>query len=108
MKGLEEYVAVYGRHFTEDLVKDAIHNRYSSLEVRRASEGQVYYNVSSATLGDMTFLANAFYKKKSHATLRYRLKLVYDIIGNVDMEGVAFTMFEIDNSEMDIDLRNYI
>lgn len=108
MKGLEEYVAVHGRHFTEELVKDAIYNRYSSSEVRRASEGQVYYNVSSATLGDMTFLVNVFYNKKSHTTLRYRLKLVYDIIGDVDMEGVAFTMFEIDNSGMDIDLRNYI
>lgn len=108
MKGLEEYVAVHGKHFTEDLVKDAIYNRYSSLEVRRASEGEVYYNVSSATLGDMTFLVNAFYKKKSHTTLRNRLKLVYDIIGDVDMEGVAFAMFEIDNSGIDIDLRNYI
>ena len=90
MEGLEEHIAVHGRHFTLELVRDAIYNRWSSLEVRKASEGQVYYNVSKATLGDMTFLTNVFHKRVSHSTLRKRLKLVYTIIGDIDMEGVAF------------------
>lgn len=52
MKGL----GVHGRHFTEELVRDAIYNRWSSLEIRKASEGQVYYNVSKATLDDVVYM----------------------------------------------------
>lgn len=108
MRGLEEYIRVHGEHLTERLVKDTTYIKWDSPRIGMSLEGQVYYNVTKATLGDILFLANVFYKKGSTASLRKRLKLVYAVIGKWDMKGTAFTIFQLQNKDRDIDLKDYI
>lgn len=108
MRGLEEYIKVHGEHLTEKLVKDTTYIRWDSQRIDRSLRGQVYYNVTRATLGDILFLANVFYKRDSPTSLRKRLKFVYAIIGKGDMEGTAFIIFQLQNKDRDIDLRDYI
>lgn len=110
MKGLGEYVAVHGRHFTLELVRDAIYNRWSSLEVSKASEGQVYYNVSSATMGDITYLTNLHYQvfKIFHPAKAKCIKVALKIIGNINANGFAFNHWVLKELYKDIDLREYI
>lgn len=108
MRGLEEYVEIHGEHLTEKLVEDTTYIRWDSPMIDKFLEGQVYYNVTRATLGDILFLANVFYKKGSDTSLRKRLKFVCTIIGKGDMEGTAFIIFQLQNKDRNIDLRNYI
>lgn len=108
MKGLKEYIAVHGRHFTLELVRDAIYNRWSSLEIRKTSEGQVYYNVSSATMGDMVYLVNLYHQvfKAFHPRKNVCMKFAFGIIGNVNAREYAFNHWILQGNS--IDLRNYV
>lgn len=110
MKGLEEYIAKHGRHFTEDLVRDAIFNRWSSLEIDRSSRDMVYYNVSSATLGDITYLANLHYQmfKIFHPSKARCIKIALRTVGNVNANGFAFNHWMLENLYGNIDLREYV
>lgn len=105
MKGLKEYIAIYGEHLTERLVLETTYYKWGPVEVYKACRDQVYYNVSKATLGDMTYLTNLSYGKES---IRKRLKFMFMIIGNMKNEGAAFNLWRLRNSSSDIDLRNYI
>ena len=108
MEGLKEYIAIHGKHFTEDLVRDAIYNRWNTLEVKKASEGQVYYNVSSATIGDMVYLTNFYHQvfKAFHPRKSICLKFAFGIIGNVNAKEYAFNHWVLQGT--DIDLREYV
>lgn len=104
MKGLQEYITAHGEHLTVRLVEDTIYNRWSSLEVENASKEQVYYNVTQSTLGDVTFLVNV----SNHKTLRKRLSYAFQVIGDVDMEGVAFYLWVLQHEDSGLDLREYV
>lgn len=61
MKGLEEYIEVHGRHFTEELGYAVSGGRYDADKVGRMAQRKVYYNVTGSTLGDMVYLANTYW-----------------------------------------------
>lgn len=105
MKGLREYIAKHGRHFTEELAEDAIVMRWSTWEIDKSSKDLVYYNVSSATLGDIAYLTNLHYQKK-HSSKARSIKKALDIVGDVCMNGYAFNLWLQGGS--DIDLGDYI
>jgi len=62
MKGLKEYIAKHGFHFTEELAyKAAGGKKWSADKIAVAAQKRVYYNVTRSTLGDMTYSTNAIY-----------------------------------------------
>lgn len=65
MKGLEEYIKVHGKHFTEKLAYKAAGNKWSASQIKKASQKKVYYNVTESTLGDMVYITNAVYLPKT-------------------------------------------
>lgn len=103
MRGLKEYIAIHGKHFTIELAEHIIKCKWKSSEVMVASDRVVYYNVSKATIGDMVFLVNLFSDSFSKGRC---IKYALDIIGNVDREGYAFDAWLMSNE--DIDLVEYI
>lgn len=105
MKGLKEYIAKYGRHLTEQLAEDTIVMRWSTLEIDKSSRDLVYYNVSSATIGDVVYLTNLHYHKK-HLSKAKSIRKALDIIGDVTKNGYAFDLWV--QGDSNIDLENYI
>jgi hypothetical protein len=61
MKGLKEYIAKHGRHFTEELAYDTAGNWWSAETVEVTAQRKVYYNVTGSTIGDMVYLVNEIY-----------------------------------------------
>lgn len=61
IKGLRKYVKKHGKHFTEELAYSAIPCLWDLEDVQLATQRKVYYNVTSATLGDMMYLMNYEY-----------------------------------------------
>lgn len=61
MKGLEEYIKVHGRHFTEQLALAVTEGKWDGIKVSKAAQRKVYFNVTGSTLGDMVFLTNEAY-----------------------------------------------
>ena len=86
MKGLEQYIEKHGKHFTEDLVKDALVLKWSPKEIEDSAQRKVYYNVTESTLGDMVYLVHYFSDRKDSGI---RSMLCY--IGDVRNNGTAFT-----------------
>jgi len=103
MKGLRQYIARHGKHFTVRLAGDVLECKWNHLEVERVTEARVYYNVSGATLGDMVFLVNLF---SDSFPKRRCVGYALEIIGDVSKEGYAFDAWAMGNE--DIDLREYI
>lgn len=103
MKGLRRYIAKHGRHFTTELVMKVIDCKWHPHEITRSTEGRVYYNVSSSTLGDLVFLVNIFSDSFSK---RRCMDYALDIVGDVSKEGYAFNAWLMSNE--DIDLTEYV
>lgn len=106
MKGLKEYIAKHGRHFTEALAMNVINSRWSPSEIEKSSDAMVYYNVSEATLGDMVFLANHYSKVHCHATKRKCVRYAIGVVGNVNANGYAFSLWLMTGGN--IDLQDFI
>lgn len=103
MKGLREYIAKHGRHFTVKLAEEVLDCKWKSVKVRTASDRVVYYNVSGATLGDMVFLVNLFADSFSEGRC---VKYALEIIGDISKEGYAFDAWLLSNEN--IDFNEYI
>lgn len=58
MKGLKQYIRRHGRHFTEELAL-AVTDKWNVEQVMSSAQKKVYYNVTSATDGDIVYLVNA-------------------------------------------------
>ena len=58
MKGLRQYIKKHGKHFTEELAYKTAGKRWSSTQIEKATQREVYYNVTASTLGDIVYLAN--------------------------------------------------
>lgn len=58
MRGLKEYVAKHGFHFTVALAYKAGGKKWTSEQVMSAAQKKVYYNVTCSTIGDITYSAN--------------------------------------------------
>lgn len=106
MKGLKEYIAKHGKHLTTELAIDVIKCRWNPLEVEKATERIVYYNVSEATLGDMVLLANHFNSCFIDAHKYDCIKWALSKVGDVNANGYAFDIL-VENY-FDIDLTEYI
>lgn len=108
MKGLEKYIKKHGRHFTERLAVEAVDNRWNTSEIEKCSQRIVYYNVSEATLGDIVFLTNMYYKTmSSQKPSKIKcVKYALSIIGKMETSGYAFNLWASEN--WDIDLNKYI
>jgi len=59
MKGLKEYIAKHGFHFTVELAYKAGGKKWTSEQVMSAAQKKVYYNVTGSTVGDITYRVNA-------------------------------------------------
>lgn len=57
MKGLKRYIRKHGKHFTEELAL-AVADKWSVEQVMNSAQKKVYYNITSATDGDIAYLAN--------------------------------------------------
>lgn len=93
MKGLKKYIAKYGRHFTEELVKCSIPIVLSEKDIHRVSSRKVWYNVSQATRWDIVYLANLAYsyrKCKGFNTKTKCVQYALDIVGNYCNRDCAF------------------
>ena len=108
MEGFKSYIIKHGRHFTNELVMDVIEAKWNIVEIERYSRDLVYYNVSSATIGDIVYLTNLFYKtfKMFRPTKNESIKFALSIIGNVNAEGYAFNHWILNG--MNVDLNKYI
>ena len=79
-------------HFTEQMAVKAIRSKWESIEVKRSIEGRVYYNVSSATLGDIIFLVNYYYCTY-HAHKTKCIKYALDVISDTSAVGYAYKLW---------------
>ena len=105
MKGLEQYLEKYGKHFTEALVKDVLVLKWSPREIENSAQRRVYYNVTESTLGDMVYLVHLFSDKKDRG-----IKDMLAYIGNVRNNGTAFTewVYLVSLTGKEIDFTPYI
>jgi hypothetical protein len=105
MKGLEKYMEKHGDHFTVELVNDILPVRWNSTDVISVTQKRVWYNVTSATIGDMVYLMNAFYHMgypKSKCVL-----LMLDDVEDYIYGGKAFSSW-VSSLNSDFDLTPYI
>lgn len=90
MKGLRKYIRKHGRHLTVQLALDAMDIRWASSEVMKSAQSKVYYNVTSASEGDMVYLVNLGYLLngwRKDRCIDFCLKVIGDYgVG----EGTAF------------------
>lgn len=61
MKGIEKYLRKHGYHFTKELVEDVIPLKWNVESIMDSAQKKVYYNVTGATSGDMTYIAHWLY-----------------------------------------------
>jgi hypothetical protein len=79
-------------HFTEQMAVKAIRSKWRPIEIKRSIEDRVYYNVSSATLGDIVFLVNYYYYRY-HAHKAKCIKYALDIITDTSSVGYAYRLW---------------
>ena len=112
IKGLNAYIKKHGRHFTKDLAEDICH-KWDYTQIKTVLDKKVYYNTTSSTSGDITYLVNRAYHdffpvvNTKERCIDYALA----IIGGVDCyEGIAFSGWIADLiiRDKDFDLSNYI
>lgn len=83
MKGLKQYIRKHGRHFTNELAL-AVTEKWNVEQVMSSAQKKVYYNVTSATDGDIVYLVNAFSAfdgLSKGESLNISLNIVGDYIG---------------------------
>ena len=107
MKGLERYLAVHGRHFTEQLACAVCDRKWSMPKIRRHTQSRVYYNVTGSTDGDMMYLMETFRYYLSDYTWHRGITLVTEWVGDYSKSGVPFSMW-VSRHEDDFDLTPYI
>lgn len=109
MKGLEEYIKVHGKHFTERLAYKAAGRKWNSKQVKDAAQRKVYYNVTGATLGDMVYLANMAYYRKGWSKSKC-IDFCLAVIGDYGVgEGFPLKHYtRIQQSPLEIDFTPYI
>lgn len=88
MKGFEEYLERHGSHFTVRLAMDIIRLRYSLSEIKDCIRGEVFYNVTGTTEGDMLFIVNSSYS----SSLRNASRRLMHIMG--DFSYYDLTVFD--------------
>lgn len=100
MKGLRQYIKKHGKHFTEELAYKAAGKKWSSKQIEKATQGEVYYNVTASTLGDMIFLINTYrkYLRRKSECVSFALCIIgdYQYYG-----GVIFDTWLEDNKGFD-------
>ena len=108
MKGLEGYIRRHGRHFTVQLASKAISIRWSSSEVMKAAQRKVYYNVTSASEGDMVYLVNLGYLLNGWNKDRC-IDFCLKVIGDYGVgEGTAFNDYIERTESSGFDFTSYI
>ena len=102
MKGLEEYIKVHGRHFTEQLALAVTDGRWDGVKVERAAQRKVYYNVTGSTLGDMVWLTNEVWDNWNYRTIHGAINYVLYIVEDYSYhDGVLFTEWLEDLTDFD-------
>ena len=102
MKGLEEYIKVHGRHFTEELASAVTCHRWSPGQIEKAAQRKVWYNVTGSTRGDLIYLVNEIYKNWQYKTLNKCLNYPLYVIGEHRFHGGAvFNDWLEDNKDFD-------
>lgn len=93
MKGLKEYIAKHGKHFTEELALDVVAKRWNTGQVKKDVNRRVWYNVTGATFGDIIYLTNFAYKDyppSGHNTKNKCIDYALSVVGDVNSTGLAF------------------
>lgn len=108
MKGIKRYIRKYGKHFTVELAYHLAGRRWSSHEVMRSAQREVYYNVTGSTVGDMTFMANIFWYQDGYRK-KECIKMMLDIVGDFSYYGGVLFDEWCESVEMrDFDFTPYI
>ena len=114
MKGLKQYIAKHGKHFTERLALDVIASeRWDTRQIEKDVDKRVWFNVTSSTFGDIIYLVNAAYAEyppSGHNTKNRCIDYALFTVGNVNSEGLAFAgwLADLVISDKDFDFRKYI
>ena len=96
IKGLWKYIRKHGKHLTEDLVYASSPCLWDSDEVQRCAQRKVYYNVVSATSGDMLYLVNYIhsYTKGRFLSKNDSIDFAISVVGDYNRgKGMAFNLF---------------
>lgn len=94
MKGLEEYIKVHGRHFTEELAKDVTDRKWNTARVISSAQKKAYYNVTGSTSGDMVYLMDMFcYFLSDQYTYSRGINLMLRWVGDYNKTGSPFCMW---------------
>ena len=114
MKGLDKYIEKHGRHFTVELA-ERLYGNWSADRVYNYLQKKIYYNVSGSTLGDMTYIFNAFmndckyHGERGISTINYCRDMVIMYVSSVfNSDCIAFRCWLIDMDGKDFDLTPYI
>ena len=81
MSGLEQYIKIHGKHLTEELVGRIYSCRWSSEDILNSAQRKVYYNVISATPGDILYIIYKVYtlnKWSKSKCIDYCLSIIGD------------------------------
>ena len=107
MKGLKEYIAKHGKHFTEELASDVTRRKWDSSKIQKAAQKRVYYNVTGSTPGDMMYLMDMFhcYPSGQH-THGKCINLMLSWVRDYHKTGSPFciwlTMMTVNKEEFDL------
>ena len=114
MKGLKQYITKHGKHFTEKLALDVISSkRWDTRQVEKDVNRRVWYNVTSATFGDIIYLVNIAYSNyppSGHNTKNRCVDYALSVVGDVNSEGLAFAgwLADLAISGKEFDFRKYV
>lgn len=114
MKGLKQYIAKHGKHFTEELALDALAlKRWDTGQIKKDVGKRVWYNVTSSTFGDIIYLVNiayADYPPSGHNTKNRCIEYALSRVEDVNSGGLFFADWVADLviCGKDFDFRKYI
>ena len=80
MKGLDEYIAKHGEHFTVELAYDATTAYYRVDEIERELNKKVYYNVSGYKIGDIVYIFNGWCEETGGDSKKFRAENVRSVL----------------------------
>ena len=109
IKGLRKYVRKHGRHFTEELAMNAVYCLFNPAQVVASAQKKVYYNVTSATVGDMVYLTN--YCGSNGMSKGVCIDRMLSVIGNYRKgQNAAFDIFinNLKSERKKFDFNRYI
>jgi hypothetical protein len=111
MKGLNEYIKKYGKHFTEELARDVTKRQWNSCKIVRDAQKKVYYNVTGSTVGDMVYLMDmSCYLLSEQYTYNRGIKMMLYWVGNYNKTGSPFLIWlnSLSSNNEDFDFTPYI